>query len=147
MYSQPTFRDGSVYIFKEPSGRGTGWSELQRIDNPVDGSGTDQFGRDITIDYNGFRAVFAAENFDGGATNTGRVYIYEGFDGTYNQTQDIQLDQTSQFQLGNPMAISGCSNRLIISAVTGGLFATNSVGFVYSYQLEDTTKSVKVIKH
>ena len=131
---------GSVYIFKEPNGSGTGWVQNQKIS--VGTQSAARLGRVIGLDYTGYRLVVGESGQDASGVDRGRIRIYEGFDNTYVETQNI-TGPTDNGLIGIGVWISSCGNKIAAGA-TGNL---SNGGNVFAYNISDTTQSVKVIKH
>ena len=121
---------GRVYIYDLS---GETWSLTQTLTSPnaqTDGL----FGNSVSLYGN--RLAIGAYNENGGATDSGRVYIYDLSGETWSLTQTLTSPNAEDFgYFGNSVSLYG--NRLAIGAHDEDGGATNS-GRVYIYDLSGT---------
>ncbi len=67
---------GVAYIFESGRGGINNWEQIKKIQT-TDASGSDYFGRSVSLTYDGNTALVGADSDDTTATDTGSVYLFE----------------------------------------------------------------------
>jgi hypothetical protein len=94
---------------------GSTWVYSQTINEPQANS---RFGSGISLSDDSSLLVIGADGFDGGATDSGRVYIYENVGGQYSLNQIIDPSfLRTQGYFGSSVTISGDGTKLFIGQV------------------------------
>ena len=119
---------GAVYVFA-PDGNG-GYTETKLTAS--DGLAGDQFGSSVGVNSAGTVVVGAHYDDDGGASNSGSVYVYQpDGNGGYTEVKLHALDAFPGDQFGNAVAIN--DNGIIAVGAWGDDAAGSGAGAAYIY--------------
>jgi hypothetical protein len=84
--AQPEVGNGAVYVFTKS---GVSWQEQQKL-TASDGLAADQFGRSVTLNADGTKALIGASLGDtSGVVDSGSVYFWSKVNGSWIQQQEL----------------------------------------------------------
>lgn len=115
---------GSVYVYIRSDGL---WTQESKL-TASDGEAYSYFGRSVSID--GDRLFVGAEQDDGGASQSGSLYVFERSEGTWSEEDKIVIDE-AYYGLGHAVSLSG--NRVLAAAWLRDDCNSNHPNAVYSY--------------
>ena len=118
---------GSAYVFEFNNGL---WIQTAKL-TASDGAANDQFGGSVSI--SGDKIIIGARFEDNNGSYSGSAYIFEFYNGVWNETKLTPSNGAGNDSFGNSVSISG--NK----AIVGAFGKDNRTGSAYVYQLINGT--------